>query len=198
MGGVLESRAMKPKNAYICVDVETAGPNPADYALLSIGAALVDDPQRSFYIELQPDKPAQTEEAARTHQLDLDELAQKGAAPQEAMRQFADWVLEAAAGDNPVFVAFNAPFDWMFINDYLHHYLGHNPFGHRALDVKALFMGMTGTGWEETSYRHVSAYYRQPEALDHHAERDAQLGAQLFAAMLADLKEKTDELTRTA
>jgi len=160
---------------------------------------LVDDPQRSFYVELQPDKPGQTEEAAGIHKLDLAQLARTGEPPKIAMQQFVDWVEAVAAGGNPVLVAFNAPFDWMFVNDYLQHYLGRNPFGHRAVDIKAVFMGMNGANWEEITYRRVSAHYGQPEALDHNAERDAQLGAQVFAAILADLKEKkTDELTRTA
>ena len=40
--------------AYISVDVETAGPSPSQYSLLSIGACLVSRPEKSFYIELQP------------------------------------------------------------------------------------------------------------------------------------------------
>ncbi len=31
------------REAYISVDVETSGPNPGDYDLLSIGACRVDD-----------------------------------------------------------------------------------------------------------------------------------------------------------
>jgi DNA polymerase III epsilon subunit-like protein len=183
------------EDIFICVDVETAGPNPADYALLSIGAALISDPTRSFYVELQPDKDKLTEEAERTHKLDLAVLDKTGLAPKEAMAQFADWVLAQAGGRSPVFVAFNAPFDWMFVNDYFNHYLGHNPFGHRALDIKAVFMGLTGQAWAETTYQHISAYYRQPQALAHNARQDAEQGAELFAAILSDLKEKANEHT---
>ncbi len=39
---------------YVSVDVETSGPTPAGYSLLSIGACLVADPGREFYVELQP------------------------------------------------------------------------------------------------------------------------------------------------
>ncbi len=39
---------------YITVDIEAAGPNPHDYSLLSIGAATLDEPRKSFYVELQP------------------------------------------------------------------------------------------------------------------------------------------------
>lgn len=187
---MLESVQMSDEALYICVDVETAGPHPAEYALLSIGAVVVDEPEESIYLELQPDKKAITDESLRIHKLALDVLAARGKAPQAGMEQFAAWVEEQAAGRSPIFVAFNAAFDWMFINDYLHRYAGRNPFGHRALDMKALFMGLSGTPWEQTSYQNVSRYYGQPEALAHNALQDAQQGAALFAAMLADLAQQ--------
>ena len=42
------------REVYVSVDVETAGPNSHSYALLSIGACLLDTPEVAFYIELQP------------------------------------------------------------------------------------------------------------------------------------------------
>jgi hypothetical protein len=50
----------------------------------------------------------------------------------------------------PVFVGFNAAFDWSFVNYYFQRYLGENPFGFAALDIKSLYMGATGCAWEET------------------------------------------------
>lgn len=182
--------AVKPQSpVYICIDVETAGPNPADYALLSIGAALVSDPQTSFYAELKPDKPGQTEEAARIHNLNLDALTRTGLAPKDALQRFAAWVAAHAVNAAPVFVAFNAPFDWMFINDYMHHYLGHNLFGHRALDIKAVFFGLHGVEWHNTSFPQVSAHYGSTTILDHNAEQDARQGAILFSKLLREMEE---------
>lgn len=178
---------------YICVDVETAGPNPADYAMLSIGAVRVDKPELTFYIELQPDREKQTDEAARIHGLSLEMLARDGAAPAEAMRRFAAWLRETCGAHEPIFVAFNAPFDWMFVNDYFQRYTGGNPFGHRALDMKALFMGMQGVAWGDTSFHQVSTHYGIEDRLPHHALEDARLSAELFSAMLAELKEKDYE-----
>ncbi|MCW5874971.1 MAG: 3'-5' exonuclease [Anaerolineales bacterium] len=175
---------------YVCVDVETAGPNPADYALLSIGAALVHDPQTSFYVELKPDKPGETEEAARIHNLDMDVLAETGVDAKKALERFATWVQGHAGGEQPIFVAFNAPFDWMYINDYMHHYLGHNPFGHRALDIKAAFFGLHDTAWIDTSFIQVNQHYGRNEVLDHNAEEDARQGAVLFSLMLKEMEER--------
>jgi ribonuclease T len=52
-----------PEELYICVDVETAGPTPGQYALLSIGACLVQDTSCTFYIELCPDSTVSIPEA---------------------------------------------------------------------------------------------------------------------------------------
>lgn len=150
---------------------------------------MVSDPKTSFYAELQPDKPGQTEEAATIHKLDMAELARTGLTPKAGLQRFVDWVQLHTGADEPVFVAFNAPFDWMFVNDYLHHYLGHNPFGHRALDIKAVFFGLRGVRWSETAFQHVSNHYGRPEVLDHNAEHDARQGAELFADILRDLEE---------
>ncbi|GAB4425739.1 MAG: hypothetical protein Kow002_15140 [Anaerolineales bacterium] len=170
---------------YISVDVETAGPNPGTYAMLSIGACAVLEPARAFYVELKPDKEAVLPAALQVSGLDMDELAQNGQDPKEAMRAFADWVASVTPPDHrPVFVAFNAPFDWMFVNDYFHRYLGRNPFGHSALDMKALFMGITGVAWSETSFEKVTKYYKINHPLTHHALQDARDQANVFRKML--------------
>jgi len=173
--------------AYVSVDVETAGPNPSQYSLLSIGACLVADPQRTFYVELQPVNDNATPEALEVSRLSLKELAKRGLPPAEAMARFEAWLAaEIPTGQQPIFVAFNAPFDWMFVNDYFHRFLGRNPFGHAALDLKAFYMGLTGVHWSETTMRYVAARYLSDRQLMHHALRDAQDQAELFQKMLAE------------
>jgi ribonuclease T len=126
-----------PEETFISVDVETAGPIPGQYALLSIGACLVGETSSSFYIELHPDHITVIDEALAISGLSLENLKKTGTPPKEAMQVFANWVSGVTPeGQRPVFVALNAPFDWMFINDYFHRYLGFNPFGHSALDIK--------------------------------------------------------------
>ena len=62
---------------YVSVDVESAGPNPADYALLSIGACLVDDPEQTFYVELQPTSMRFTPEALAVSGLSLGRVSRE-------------------------------------------------------------------------------------------------------------------------
>lgn len=182
--------------AYICVDVETAGPipgpgsgpGPPDYSLLSIGACTISEPLKTFYIELKPINENITPEAENVHKLSMQRLMLEGVEPEDALRRFEEWLKDQAApGKQPVFVAFNAPFDWMFINYYFFHYLGHNPFGHAALDIKAFYMGMAGVPWSQTSWRTINPGDAEETQLTHHALQDAIDQAQLFKKMLAKM-----------
>jgi len=170
---------------YICVDVETAGPTPGHYAMLSIGACLVEDPSTTFYMELQPDRPDYLPEAMAISGLSLDSLKQHGTAPKTAMQAFTEWLKNVVPeGRKAVFVALNAPFDWMFVNDYFYRYLGYNPFGYSALDIKAYYMGFVGVSWFETSMRQILAHFLQEKHLVHNALRDAQDQAEIFREIL--------------
>jgi len=173
--------------AYVSVDVEAAGPNPSQYSLLSIGACLVSDPQCTFYVELQPVNDNAVPEALAVNRLSLEELTERGLPPAEAMARFEAWLkAEIPPDQRPIFVALNAAFDWMFVNDYFHRFLGRNPFGYKALDLEAFYMGLTGVRWSEATMRHIAARYLEGRRLTHHALRDAQDQAELFQKMLAE------------
>jgi DNA polymerase III epsilon subunit-like protein len=177
---------------YISVDIETAGPNPSQYSLLSIGACSVIDPEEHFYIELQPVNDRMMPEAFAIHQLSLETLMSEGVPPTEAMTQFDSWLSGIIpSGRKPIFVAFNAPFDWMFISDYFHRYLGHNPFGHAALDIKAFYMGFHGSSWKDTAMNNVSLNYLEGKKISHNALEDACDQAQIFSRLYNRAKKPT-------
>lgn len=172
---------------YISVDVETAGPNPAEYSMLSIGACLVDDPASGFYVEIKPLTDAVLESSLAVSGLSMERLAAEGLTPEDAMRQFEDWVqLVTPEGNAPVFVAFNAVFDWMFVDAYFRRFLKRNPFGHSALDMKAYYMGMVGGTWGGTSMRFLSPLYLAGRHLSHNALGDARDQADLFRQVKAE------------
>lgn len=176
---------------YLSVDVETAGPNPSDYSLLTIGACGLGSTPSTFYIELQPVNMNNIPEALAISRISMERLAERGLPPREAMQQFETWIKQQVPdGQRPVFIAFNAAFDWMFVNDYFHRYLGRNPFGHAALDIKTYYMGVTGVPWIETSMRHVAARYLGNQQLTHHALRDAMDQAEIFKKLMAESRLK--------
>lgn len=174
---------------YIVVDIEAAGPSPSDFALLSIGACTLENPRQTFYIELKPDSEKTVSQAMKIHNLSMVKLQNNGILPINALSTFAQWIKQVTpANAKAVFTAFNAPFDWMFVNDYFHRYLGHNPFGHKALDMKAFFMGLHQVSWEKTSHSNIVQYYNKKSNLTHHALEDAIAEAQLFELMLEEEK----------
>jgi len=174
------------QNVLISVDIETSGPNPSDYAMLSLGACRVDRPDVSFYVELRPDRPGIDADAVKISGLDPARLRLEGLEPRQALLEFEAWLLDQVPPEGkPLFVAFNAPFDWMFVADYFHRYLGRNPFGHSALDIKALFMGAFGVAWDQTTMAHAAQKLGLPTRLSHHALQDARQQAELFKALIA-------------
>ncbi|MGQ8708685.1 3'-5' exonuclease [Serratia sp. TSA_198.1] len=178
---------MKDNELFISVDVESSGPIPGEYSLLSIGACLLSDPEISFYTEFKPDSQKHDPEAVAVTGLDLTSLALKGLPPLEAMVQFNAWIDSVSRpGKKVVFVGLNTPFDWSFINYYFHKYTGGNPFGFTAIDIKAYYMGLKGCSWEETkSSRMVETLCPRLRA-SHNALEDAKFQAELFSLMLAE------------
>ena len=145
--------------------------------------------QSSFYVELKPINQNATSEALAISRLSMEKLAEHGEQPAVAMGRFEAWVNQVTPDDyQPIFVAFNAPFDWMFVNDYFHRFLGHTPFGHTALDLKAFYMGLKGVSWSETSMRYVSRHYLDDRHLTHHALSDALDQAIIFKSMLKEAR----------
>ena len=183
---------------FISVDIETAGPVPSRYAILSIGACLVDDPEQTFYVELQPEHTAAIPEALAVTGLSIEHLMSRGERPERAMSMFEDWVLDQVPGGHrPVFTAFNAPFDWMFIADYFERHLGRNPFGYTALDIKAFAMGSGNTSWGATSMDVLAARHLGGRALTHNALADAQDQADLFRHLLDERDALAGDVTTT-
>lgn len=178
---------MDQRDCYISVDVETAGPAPSRYSMVSIGACLVDDPECGFYVEMAPEHQAVMPGALDVTGLSMAELTATGEAPAAAMLRFEQWVGQVTPdGQTPVFVGFNAAFDWMFVADYFHRHLGRNPFGHVAVDIKSYYMGKFGAPLGSSSMRVLSPRYLGGAALTHNALADARDQAQLFRAIVAD------------
>lgn len=185
------SEPVQLPEVFVSVDVETAGPTPSRYSLLSIGACLVDAPatapDEGFYIELKPTSDEALDAALAVGGFTLDGLRATGVDPADAMLAFEGWVAAVVPdGSVPVFVGFNAGFDWMFIAEYFDRFLGRNPFGHTALDIKSYSMGLSGSSWAGTSLKRLSPRYLDGSKLSHNALGDAQDQARLFRALRAE------------
>jgi DNA polymerase III epsilon subunit-like protein len=181
---------------YISVDIEAAGPIPGEYSLLSIGACLIDSLEEGFYVELQPLNDKFIPEALKVSGLSLNLLKAHGHPPVEAMDRFRNWALEAAVRGKPVFVGFNASFDWAFVNWYFHMFLGENPFGFGALDIKSFYMGLSGCRWSDTSSNRLPGALQPSHPQTHNALEDAKAQAEIFEKLLAASREDRAWTTR--
>lgn len=170
---------------YISVDIESSGPIPGEYSMLSLGACVVGEVPKTFYREIKPITDNYLPEAIEACGLSLEKLNQTGSEPATAMREFESWIKEVSNNDRPVFVAFNATFDWMFVAYYFHKFIGRNPFGISGLDIKAYYMGKFGTSWGETSKKRMDkSILPVGHEHTHNALDDAVEQAEIFKRIL--------------
>lgn len=171
----------KKREVFLSVDIETAGPIPGEYSLLTIGACNASDPRQTFSCELKPTTLNADPKALEVTGLSLERLEREGLDPVIAIQKFRGWI-EMTAGEDglPIFVGLNASFDWSFVNYYFHRYLGENPFGFAALDIKSMYMGAARSSWSETKSSHIAAALNPTLAGNHDALQDALYQAELF------------------
>lgn len=123
------------------VDIESDGPIPGDYSMISFGAVLVDESlDKTFYGKLRPISDKYISEAlavsghSREETLGFED-------PVKVMNDFARWLKETCR-DRAIFISDNNGFDWMFICWYFHHFTGGNPFGFSSQNLGSLFKGI--------------------------------------------------------
>jgi len=176
---------------YVSTDVETDGPIPGPHSMLSFASAaflpdktLVDtftanlqtlpgatvDPTTMSWWRQHPDKWA----AARA---DLQD-------PEAAMRRYVDWIHKLPG--RPVFVAYPAGFDFLFVYWYLMRFVGESPFSFSALDIKTYAMALLKTEYRESVKRNMPRRWFDPLPHTHRALDDAIEQGALFCNMLRE------------
>lgn len=176
---------MTRSEIYISVDIEASGPVPPKYSMLSVGACVVGNPSMCYYAELKPLSSATDPEAMKVVRRPLQEFERGGVAPERAVRDFREWIIHVSADKTPVFVGFNAVFDWAFLNWYFLHFLGENPFGPGGIDIKSFYMGQAGVTWEDTRSGRIPLELKGNAPETHHALEDAVRQAGLFQSLLS-------------
>jgi hypothetical protein len=176
---------------YIAVDVEADGPIPGPYSMLSLGMALVGEPETRFYTELKPISEEFVPKALEVAGLDRDRLTREAPTPEEAMRAAASWINALRKKGRPVFLAGPAVWDGMFVHWYFMRFLGKSPFGQTGsgIDFRSYWMGLEGCEWVETRkgmIKRALGVTNLPHT--HHAAEDAAELAILFEHVLKHRK----------
>ena len=110
-------------------------------------------------------------------------------APEIAMPNYVGW-LKMLPG-KPVFVAYPAAFDFLFVYWYLIRFAGESPFSHSALDIKSFAMSMLRKDYRESTKRNMPRRWFDDLPHTHQALDDAIEQGALFCNMLAENRNAT-------
>ena len=174
---------------YVSTDVETDGPIPGPHSMLSFAsAAYTADKQLvstfSANLATLPGASAHPKTAAwwatqpeawAACRADLEE-------PAVAMPRYVEWIRSLPG--KPVFVAYPAGFDFLFVYWYLIRFTGDSPFSHSALDIKSYAMAVLKTGYRDSTKRNMPKAWFDKLPHTHVALDDAIEQGALFCNML--------------
>jgi hypothetical protein len=186
--------AAKTADVYFSADIETDGPIPGPYSMLSFALvyagtfdgnefARPDNYRRVFYEELRPISEAFEPEALHVNGLDRSRLIREGSAPERAMTEASQWVKDVAGDGRPVLVAYPLSFDWSWLYWYFVRFsAGGSPFNYsQCFDIKTALAVKARIPISEAGRSKLRASLKPRHPHTHHAIDDAIAQAEIFA-----------------
>lgn len=190
----LRSSHMMCGDAYFSADVETDGPIPGPYSMLSFAIVYAGsfdgknfirpkELDQVFYAEIKPISTEYQQEALDVNKLDRARLSQVGEEPSQAMSRAYDWVRSVAGQRHPVLVAYPVSFDWTWLYWYFVAFCNKgSPFNHsRCFDIKTALAVKTRTAISQSGRSRIPFELRSHQNHTHHAKDDAIEQAEIFA-----------------
>jgi hypothetical protein len=181
-------------DAYFSADVETDGPIPGPFSMLSFAIVYAGsfdgtrferpkDYQRVFYKELRPISDNFQEEALRINGLDRSRLCVDGQAPQMVMTEACHWVKQIAGREKPVLVAYPLSFDWTWLYWYFIQFSADgSPFDYsRCFDIKTALAVKAEIPIADAGRSKIHLSLQSGRQHTHHAIDDAIDQAEIFA-----------------
>ena len=184
-------------DVYFSADVETDGPIPGPYSILSFALVYAgkfdgerfERPtsyERVFYRELKPISESFEIEALRVNGLDRARLCKEGIPPESAMTEASAWVKNIAGSKNAVLVAYPLCFDWTWLYWYFIRFsMDGSPFGYsRCFDIKTGISVKSAIPITEAGRQNIMPKLRSTRVHTHHAIDDAIEQAEIFANIM--------------
>lgn len=181
-------------DVYFSADVETDGPIPGQYSMLSFGLVyagsfdgnVFSKPtrfDRHFYRELRPISDEFQLDALRVNGLEREQLLRNGTPPDTAMTEAAQWVKNVAGQGRPILVAYPLSFDWSFLYWYFIRFsLNGSPFNHsQCFDIKTAFAVKARIPIASAGRSKLMPWLRPNGGHTHNALEDAIEQAEVFA-----------------
>jgi hypothetical protein len=188
------SRTDHPVDVYFSADVETDGPIPGVFSLLSFALVYAGtfDGERftvpetyslTFYSELKPISDNYQAEALRVNGLDRKRLCAEGKDPALVMTEANQWVTRLAGQSKPVLVAYPLSFDWSWLYWYFIRFSSEgSPFSYsRCFDLKTAFAIKAGVPIADAGRSKLLGSLSSRRTHTHHALDDAIEQAEIFA-----------------
>jgi len=181
-------------DVYFSADVETDGPIPGPFSMLSFAlvyagrfdGVLFQRPSsfdETLYKELKPISDQFEPEALRVNGMDRDRLCREGGSPEVVMTEASRWVRGVAGEGRPVLVAYPLSFDWTWLYWYFIRYSSEgSPFSHsRCFDLKTAFAVKAEIPIAQAGRNQLLPKLRSIQRHTHHALDDAKEQAEIFA-----------------
>ena len=182
---------MNADEIYVSTDVETDGPIPGPHSMLSFGSAAYRADKTlistfSANLETLPGATGASDTMAwwQTQPEAWAGCRKDTEPPEEVMRRYLDWLRQLPG--KPVFVAYPAGFDFLFVYWYLIRFTGESPFSHSALDIKTYAMAMLKVGYRDSTKRNMPRRWFDDLPHNHRALDDAIEQGALFCNMLVE------------
>jgi hypothetical protein len=190
----LDSRNEPALDAYFSADVETDGPIPGPYSMLSFAlvfAGTFDGTtyrrpasfDAHFYSELKPISDNFQTEALAVNGLDRARLKSLGELPANAMIDAARWVTGISRRARPVLVAYPLSFDWSWLYWYFIRFCPDgSPFGYsRCFDIKTAVAVKAKWPISASGRERIESLLHSTRSHTHNALDDAIGQAEIFA-----------------
>ena len=181
-------------DAYFSADVETDGPIPGPFSILSFGLVFAgsfdgkvfrrpDNYEQTLYRELRPISENFDAEALLVNGLDRKRLCFEGAAPESAMTEASNWVRRVAGSAQPVLVSYPLSFDWSWLYWYFLRFSANgSPFEYsKCFDIKTALAVKAGIPISEAGRAQIEPSLRSRHPHTHNALDDAIAQAEIFA-----------------
>ena len=184
----------KTPDIYFSADVETDGPIPGPFSMLSLGLVYAGsfdgqhfrrpkDYAVNFYKELKPISEHFEPAALKVNGLDRNRLLLNGANAEDAMTQAAEWIKSIAGSGKPVLVAYPLSFDWSWLYWYFVRFsrIG-SPFNHsQCFDIKTALAVKAHQPIGESGRSRLNPFLGVDRQHTHNALEDAIEQAEIFA-----------------
>jgi hypothetical protein len=181
------------ESVYVSTDVETDGPIPGPNSMLSFGSAAfaADKTLISTFTANLNTLPGATADPDTAAWWAQSRNAAAWAAcrkdpydPARAMKAYVAWV--KGLPGKPVFAAYPAGFDFLFMYWYMMRFAGESPFSFSAIDIKTYAMAVLKKPYRECTKRNMPReWFPKGKPHTHVALDDAIEQGELFCNMLA-------------